>query len=358
MRIAQVAPINHKIATQSEYGVYSNVALICDGAVDFGHKTTLFSAKDAETKAKIDGIIEANSRSLGMTDQEALPLNHMNLSRCFQQAEKFDIIHSHYSTFGTYYAPIVDQPTVHSVHNPLSDNFLKIKEFVKNQKYISFSLAQRTQYPDLNWIANIYHGIDESLYQFSPTHKGYLLYLGRLIEEKGVHHAIQAAKAAGKKLVISGMSRFDSSYWQKEVEPHIDAKQVKYVGPSDLERKIALMQGAEALLFPTQAEETFGLVMIEAMACGTPVIGFDRGAVREVVKDGVTGYVVQDAKEMEQAIHAIDKLDRIEARKRAEIYFTAKKMVSGYLKVYARVLDEWNFKNKKFLLSNPWKKRR
>lgn len=116
------------------------------------------------------------------------------------------------------------------------------------------------------------------------------------------------------------------------------------------------MQGAEALLFPTQAEETFGLVMIEAMSCGTPVIGFDRGAVREVVKDGVTGYVVKNAKEMENAIHAVHKLKRIDARKRVEIYFTAKKMVSGYLKVYQRVIDEWTFSKKKVLISNPWKK--
>jgi glycosyltransferase involved in cell wall biosynthesis len=215
-------------------------------------------------------------------------------------------------------------------------------------------LAQRKHYPDLNWIANIYHGIDQNIYSYSEKSDGYLLFLGRVIEEKGAHNAIEAAKAAGKRLIISGMSRSDEPYWQKNIEPHIDGTNIQFVGPSDLNKKIKLLQGADAVLFPTRRNEPFGLVMIEAMSCGTPVIGFDDGAVPEVIKDGDSGYVVKDTKEMIDAIKSLDKIPRVKVRKRAEMYFSVEKMVAGYLKVYSRVIDEWSFKKGKFLVTNPY----
>lgn len=356
MRIAEVAPINHRISPDSVYGIYSNVAYLCDGMVDAGNDVTLFAAKDAKTKAHVESVIKKNSRDMGLEDANVMHLNHMNLSRCFQRARRFDIIHSHYSTIGTFYAPLVDTPVVHSVHNPLPQSFIDIKEYVKNQRFISFSLAQRRLYPDLNWIANIYHGVDQNVYTYSPKSKGYLLFLGRVIEEKGAHTAIEAAKAAGMRLIISGMSRHDESYWQKHIEPYIDGTTIQFVGPSDLKKKIKLLQGADAVLFPTRRNEPFGLVMIEAMSCGTPVIGFADGAVPEVIQDGVSGYVVDDTKEMIEAIKQLNKIQRSDCRKRAEMYFSKKKMVAGYLKVYQRVIDELQYKRNKVLITNPYTK--
>lgn len=358
MRIAQVAPINHQVSPDSVYGIYSNVAYICDGVAESGHDVTLFAAKDAKTKAEVRGVVEQNSRDAGLQDKEVMHMNHLNLSKCFQKASRFDLIHSHYSTLGTLYAPLVDIPVVHSVHNPLPKSFIDIKDHVKGQKFISFSLAQRELYPDLNWIANIYHGIDQNVYSFSEKSDGYLFYLGRVIEEKGAHIAIEAAKAANKRLIISGMSRPEEPYWQKEIEPHIDGVHIQFVGPSDLKKKITLLQGADAVLFPSKRNEPFGLVMIEAMSCGTPVIGFDDGAVPEVIKDGKTGYVVKSTKEMIEAINNLDKISRRECRKRAEMYFSVQKMVSGYLKVYQRVINEWQYKKDKVLLTNPYTRSR
>ncbi len=354
MRIAQVAPINHKISPSSVYGIYSNVAYICDGTVNAVHDVTLFASKDAETKAEVKGVVKQNTRDAGLLDKDVLHMNHLNLSKCFQEHEHFDLIHSHYSTLGTFYAPLVDIPVVHSVHNPLPKSFIDIKDHVKKQRFISFSLAQRKLYPDLNWIANIYHGIDQNTYGYSEKSDGYLFFLGRVIEEKGAHIAIEAAKAANKRLIISGMSRPDDPYWQKEIEPHIDGVNIQFVGPSDLKKKIALLQGADAVLFPTRRDEPFGLVMIEAMSCGTPVIGFDDGAVPEVIKDGVSGYVVKSAREMIDGINNLDKISRKNCRKRAEMYFSVEKMVNGYVKVYQQVINDWKYKKNKVLITDPY----
>ncbi len=358
MRIAQVAPINHKISPDSVYGIYSNVAYICDGIVNAGHEATLFASTDAETKAEIKGVVKKNTRDANLLDKEVLHMNHLNLSKCFQRADQFDLIHSHYSTLGTLYAPLVDIPVVHSVHNPLPKSFIDIKDHVKRQRFISFSLAQRKLYPDLNWVANIYHGIDQSVYSYSDTSDGYLFYLGRVIEEKGAHIAIEAAKAAKKRLIISGMSRHDEPYWQKEIEPQIDGVNIQFVGPSDMKKKIKLLQGADAVLFPSRRNEPFGLVMIEAMSCGTPVIGFDDGAVPEVIKDGVSGYVVKSTKQMIDGILNLDKISRAVCRKRAENYFSVEKMVGGYLKVYQQVIKDWKYKKDKILITNPYTRSR
>jgi glycosyltransferase involved in cell wall biosynthesis len=345
MRIAQVAPINHQISPDSNYGIYSNVGYICDGLVEAGHDVTLFASKDALTKATIKGVVEQSTRSADLLDKDVLHLNHLNLSKCFQEASNFELIHSHYSTLGTLYAPLVDVPVVHSVHNPLPPSFLDIKDYVKGQKFISFSLAQRKQYPDLNWVANIYHGIDPDTYTFSETSQGYLLYLGRVIKEKGAHIAIEAAKAAGKKLIISGMSRSEEEYWHKEIEPHVNGVDIHFVGPSDMKKKIELFQGADALLFPTRRNEPFGLVMIEAMSCGTPVIGFNDGAVSEVVQDGVTGFVVDSTEEMIAAIGKVHTLKRTACRERVKKLFSVEKMVQGYLNVYERIINDWKQKH-------------
>ena len=150
------------------------------------------------------------------------------------------------------------------------------------------------------------------------------------------------------------MSRPDDPYWQKEIEPHIDGVNIQFVGPSDLKKKIALLQGADAVLFPTRRDEPFGLVMIEAMSCGTPVIGFDDGAVPEVIKDGVSGYVVKSAREMIDGINNLDKISRKNCRKRAEMYFSVEKMVNGYVKVYQQVINDWKYKKNKVLIKDPY----
>jgi glycosyltransferase involved in cell wall biosynthesis len=233
-------------------------------------------------------------------------------------------------------------PTLISVHSPIRNEIRPFLQRYRHLSYVSFSLAQRQQMPELNWVANIYHGIDTEKFAFHPFPKDYFLYLGRVTEEKGVHYAIEASKAAGVPLIIAGGSYQAEGYWHKNIEPEINGTSVRYVGVANEMQKIELLQGARALLFPTQYDETFGLVMIEAMSCGTPVIGWRNGSVPEVVKDGVTGYIVDSVDGMVTAINAIDKISRQATRKRAEAYFSQKKMTQGYLKVYERMIAKAN----------------
>ncbi len=184
--------------------------------------------------------------------------------------------------------------------------------------------------------------MNAELIEFEPTPKDYVLYLGRITEEKGIHLAIQAAKAAGMKLLIAGGSYGAEGYWQKSIEPFIDGLHVRYMGVADEKQKIELLQGAKALLFPTQYDEVFGLVMIEAMSCGTPVIAWKSGSVPEVVSHGRTGYIVESVEDMTKAILNIDNISRAETRHRAVSFFSQEKMTQGYLRVYERIIEQFD----------------
>ncbi|MDP3985667.1 MAG: glycosyltransferase, partial [bacterium] len=184
----------------------------------------------------------------------------------------------------------------------------------------------------------IYHGIDTNVYAYHNKPDEYVLYLGRITYEKGVHHAIAAAKAAGISIIIAGVSYTQEGYWSEYIEPHINGTTVQYVGQANLEKKLALLKHAKALLFPTLYDEAFGLVMIEAMSCGTPVIGFASGAVPEVVQDGESGFVVKNEKQMAEAIKKIQKISRETTRKRVENFFSIERMTRGYEHVFERAI--------------------
>ena len=269
------------------------------------------------------------------------------ISQCYSQAAEFDIIHSHFSLLSAFYSRLTETPTVQSIHSPFKDDLRPFFLRFKDNNYVSFSHAQRKQMPELNWVANIYHGVDTDFFTFNPSPQDYFFYLGRITEDKGVHLAIDAALAAKVKLVIAGASYLEEGYWHKFIEPKIDGEQIKYVGLADVPTKIEYLRNAKGLLFPSQVAETFGLSMIEAMACGTPVIGWDIGSIPEVIQEKETGYVVKTVAGMTKAIKAIDKISRRATRARAENFFSVEKMVTGYERVYARVIEESLKKKKK-----------
>jgi len=286
---------------------------------------------------------------MNLSEKNARQYMQLLISRCYKHAKdnNIDIIHSHFNLFHNFYSNLVDIPTVQSIHSPVASDIKPLLLEFKNNKFISFSLAQRKTMPELNWIANIYHGVDMKTFTFNEETEDYFLYLGRITEVKGVHLAIEAAKKANVPLIIAGSSYENEGYWHKKIEKNIDGKMIRYVGLLDFHEKIKYFQKAKGLLFPSQWEEPFGISMIEAMSCGTPVIGWDRGSVPEVISHGNTGYVVNSVEEMVQAIKNIDKIDRKTTRKRAERYFSVEKMVSGYTKVYSRVIEEYKFKKNK-----------
>ncbi len=339
MRIAQLVSNLHSTAAESTKGIYTHVGFLADQFVRLGHEAHLFAAGNSKTQANLHAITE------GSLDQMDIPEDiqkHYMLgiaSACYKEAANFDIIHSHFSLLSAFFSRLVSTPTLTSMHIPIREGIKPLLSQYKELPYVSFSYAQRKQMPELNWCANIYHGVDTKLFGFNPLPAEYYLYLGRVTEDKGVHFAIEAAKAANVPLLIAGRSSINQSYWQSKVEPEINGKTIRYVGEADQAQKIALLQGARGLLFPTQVDETFGLVMIEAMSCGTPVIAWRNGSVPEVVSDGKTGFIVDNTQEMVKAIQSINTLSREATRHRAEMYFSQEKMASGYLKVYERIIE-------------------
>lgn len=346
MKIAQLVSPLHPVHARANKAIYSHVGSLVDSLVDRGHEVQLFASSDSQTKGVLKSVV---SSAAGMPEEELRNYLNLHIAKCYEAARYgcIDVVHSHFTVLSGFFSKLIDTPTLTSIHSPIEDRLKPILENYKTNRFISFSFAQRKQFPELNWYANVYHGVDTNLFSFEPEHDGYLLYLGRITEEKGVHDAIVAAKAAGLPLYIAGTSYAKEGYWQKQIESQIDGVTVRYFGEASLEAKIPLLQKAKALLFPTRYNEVFGYVMIEAMSCGTPVIGFDNGSVPEIIQDGETGFVVSDVEGMIDAIKKIDTINRAAVRKRAERFFSVEKMVSGYEKVYKRLLEEVAFKKQK-----------
>ena len=345
MKISQLVSNFHKVSPTANLAIYSHVAWLANELSSAGHEVNLFASGDSETNAKLFSVTATETAQMDIKEELRKNYMHLLASKCYSQVNNTDIIHSHFSLTSLFYSVLCDVPTVHSIHTPLTEDQKIILENFKNQKFISFSLAQRKQMPNLNWFANIYHGVDTQKFAFNPFPKNYFLFLGRITEDKGLHNAIAAAKEANVPLVIAGRSYPEEGYWHKEVEPHVDGKMISYIGELGFDKKIEWIKNARALLLPVQVEEIFGMVMIEALSCGTPVIAFDRGSISEIVSHGKTGYVVKDVQEMANAIKCINKIKREDCRKRAERFFSVEKMVEGYIKTYQRILTEKEFRN-------------
>ncbi|MDO8669478.1 MAG: glycosyltransferase family 4 protein [Candidatus Buchananbacteria bacterium] len=349
MKIAQLVSNIHQVSDKSNHAIYSHVAWLCNGLVEKGHQIDLFAAGDSKTKANLNSVYPKSFSNTKLNENLVKNYTFLLNYKCYNKAKDFDIIHSHFTLINLFFSKLTDTPSIQSIHSPITDDQKEILKHFKSNRFISFSLAQRRSMPELNWIANIYHGIDVDIFSFNPKPDDYFLYLGRITKEKGVHYAIEAARAAKVPLILAGRSYPNEGYWHDKIEKQIDGKNIKYVGELNFKDKIEYLKKARGLLFPTQYnQEVFGYVMIEAMACGTPVIGWNNGSVPEIISDQKTGYVVNDVAAMTQAIKNIDKIKREDVRKRAEIYFSVKKMVSGYEKIYQRIITEDKFnKNNK-----------
>jgi glycosyltransferase involved in cell wall biosynthesis len=350
LKIAQLAPLNHPISAKQNKAIYSHIANLVNGSSAKKHNVTLFGHADSEVQGKVRSVVfhdgEESKGALARYELWSL------ISDCYLDAKNkvFDLIHSHLNVMTGFFSRLDKSiPTLISIHSPIENWMKPILLKHKDEKYISFSLAQRKQLPELNWYANIYHGVDTDQFAFNERPEDYVLYLGRVTKEKGTHHAINACKDAGVNLRIAGRSYSTENYWHEMIEPHINGKTVRYFGEANLDEKIDLLQKARAVVFPTLYNEAFGYVLIEAMSCGTPVIAFPNGSVPEIVRDGVSGYLVNDEKEMAEALKKIDLIDRKEVRKRAEQFFSLKQMMTHYDSVYHRVVEESNYKEREMV---------
>ncbi len=342
MRIAQIAPLWERVPPPAYGGIELVVGSLTDELVKRGHQVTLFASGDSISLAK---LVSVHPRALRLdpTIKDYSVYDILNLTSVYERAEEFDIIHAHTGYGALAYANLVKTPTVHTLHGIFTPDNEKIFRFAKNQPYISISNAQRESRLELNYVATVYNGIDVSSYEFhaQPEDSPYLAFLGRISPEKGAHLAIEIAKQAGWCLKIAGkIDVVDVEYFEKEIKPQIDGKQIQYLGEANHVQKNALMGGAVATLFPITWREPFGLVMVESMAAGTPVIAMKLGSTVEVINHGKTGFLCNNIQECINAIDRVTELDRYACRQHVENNFSIQQMTDGYEAVYQQVFAE------------------
>lgn len=339
MRIAQVAPLWERVPPPTYGGTELVVSRLTDELVRRDHNVTLFASGDSQTLARLEAVYPCAMRTATSVKEYAM-YEHLELSRVYEQADEFDIIHSHVGIAALAIAPLVNTPTIHTLHSDFTPDNSKLFTLHRQQPYISISNAQRQL--DLNYIRTVYNGIDLQNYPFKaqPEEPPYLAFLGRLSPEKGPQHAIAIAKQTGWQLKIAGkINLVDTQFFEQEIVPQIDGKQIQYLGEINHTQKVKLLGNAAVTLFPISWREPFGLVMIESMATGTPVLGMNLGAVPEVITHGKTGFICQSYEEMAFMIPAALELNRRVCRTHVENNFSVTQMVNGYEAAYRKLLD-------------------
>ena len=341
MRIAQIAPLWESVPPPAYGGTESVVSLLTDELVRRGHEVTLFASGDSTSLAHLEAICPRALRQAAVAEYPVYEM--LLLGQVYQQAQKFDLIHSHIGCAALPIAPMAKVPTVHTLHGNFTSDNLKLFTFAAQQPYVSISNSQRGPASGLNYMATVYNGIDVNTHPFHPQPENppYLAFLGRMSPDKGAHLAIEIAQRSGLPLKMAGkIDPVNMDYFETAVQPHIDGKRIQFLGEANHCEKNALMGGAVATLFPITWEEPFGLVMIESMAAGTPVIGMNRGAAPEVIAHGKTGFVCNTVEECLAALTEVLQLDRKACRNHVTQNFSAARMVDGYEAVYQQLLAE------------------
>jgi len=338
LRIAQVAPLCESVPPQLYGGTERVVAHLADSLVDLGHEVTLFATADACTNAQLVPVRESALRLDRNPLKSEIAAHFAMLHEVRKYRDAFDVLHFHTDILHFPFFEDVAEHTVTTLHGRLDIGDLE-GIFGRWSQYplVSISDHQRRPLPSASWRATVQHGIPTDLFAFSPKHRGVLAFLGRISPEKRVDRAIEIARCVGMPLrVAAKVDPTDEHYFHEVVEPLFD-EHVNFIGEIGDFQKNDLLGSAAALLFPIDWPEPFGIVMIEAMACGTPVIAWDEGAVREIIDDGVTGFIVQSIDEAVAAVGRIDTLDRGQVRATFERRFSAVTMSNNYLRLYAEL---------------------
>jgi glycosyltransferase involved in cell wall biosynthesis len=340
MKIAQVAPLVESIPPRGYGGTERVVGYLADALVERGHQVSLFTSADARTRAKVVAVRDQAIRLDPASFKSDLAAHLAMLHKVRARAHEFDILHFHIDLIHFPFFESIAHKTVTTLHGRLD-----VKDLPEAYRcwprfpLVSISDAQRRPLAFANWVATVYHGVPPDVFRCSPPTDDYVAFVGRISPEKRPDRAIRIAQRAGVPLKIAAkVDGADAAYFRREIEPMLDGDGVEFVGELDESRKNELLAGARALLFPIDWPEPFGLVMIEAMACGTPVLAWDCGSVPEVVDDGVTGFVVRSEDEAVDALRRIGTLDRMRVRATFERRFSTRRMAEDYLGVYAEAI--------------------
>lgn len=340
MRIAQVAPLHESVPPQLYGGTERIVHFLTEELVALGHEVTLYAAGDSRTSAE---LISACPRALRLDENCLDPLapHFTMLERLARSQGDYDVIHFHIDYLHFSMSRSLGWRQLTTLHGRLDMPELQpLFHAFDDMPVVSISDAQRQPLPQANWIGTVLHGLPEDLLAFSAQPSGYLAFVGRISPEKRVDRAVEIAKALNKPLrVAAKIAKTDRDYFDEQIAPLFDHPLVEFVGEIEDDAKQDFLGRADALLFPIDWPEPFGLVMIEAMACGTPVIAFDHGSVREVLEDGVTGYIVNDVPAAIEAARRAPLLDRRRIRHTFEQSFSARRMARDYVELY-RELSE------------------
>ena len=335
MRIAQIATLSAPVRQETSGSVESLIWLLTRELTRLGHEVTVFGTAGSEANGEVVVTMPGPYARDGALEDWHL-CEWVNLCRAVEQSGRFDVLHSHAYLWGIPLQACSRAPLVHTTHIVPDDDSAKLWAAAPQSCVTALSKNQWSAFPDLKPTAVIHHGVDTAQFTFREQPEDYLLYLGRFVSGKGPLHAIETARSLGQRLVLAGPS---SPYFRDKIQPLVDGKYVEYAGFVTGKERDRLLGGARALLYPIQYPESFGLVMVEAMLCGTPIAAMRLGAVPEIIEEDVSGCSASAAEEFEQAVTKCLSLNRRIIRERAEERFSAERMARDYAKVYAGVCN-------------------
>ncbi len=334
-RIAVLSPISWRNPPR-HYGPWEYVvSLLTEQLVHMGLDVTLFATGDSHTSGELVAVCPRPYSEDPSVHPKVAECLH--IAEVFERSANYDLIHNHFDFLPLTYSGLVETPVVTTIHGFSSPSIIPVyRKYNARGHYVAISDSDKS--PELDYIATIRHGIDVAQFPFSGAEGEYLLFFGRIHPEKGVREAIHVAQGAGIKLVIAGIIQ-DQDYFATQVKPHIDGKTVEYLGSVGPDQRADVLGHALALLHLISFDEPFGLSMVESMACGTPVIAFARGSIPEIIRDGETGYIVEDIEGAINAVAAVRTIDRSVCRTDVEKRFTSTRMARDYVRVYQEILN-------------------
>ncbi|HEX4104501.1 MAG TPA: glycosyltransferase family 4 protein [Candidatus Paceibacterota bacterium] len=341
MRIAQIAPIIERVPPKKYGGTERVVSALTEELVRRGHEVTLFASGDSLTTATLQSVYPRNLREARLKDIYGMNIwSLMNIGTSYGRNEEFDIIHDHTGHLSLATANMSRRPVVMTEHGPFTPEVKKAYQTLRKPYIVTISRAQSAPAPDLHYAGNVHNGLPMKHYPFSEVHEGYLLFVGRIAMQKGVHFAIETAQELNLPLIIAAkLDTIDRPYFQQYVEPFL-SEGIRWIGEVNEDERNALMSKALCFLHPCTWAEPFGLTLIEAMACGCPVVAFNRGSIPEIVQNRRTGFVVHTIDEMITAVENIGTIDRRRCRRHALVSFGAERMADGYEEIYRKILNK------------------